>query len=81
MSRPKTKGESIAFRLPVHLDDVLQAIAYKRGVTSRDLACEIVAEWVNQQTRSSPVAAQAAAGKTSTHRASGLVDEFFGGKP
>jgi hypothetical protein len=51
MPRQRTKGESLAFRLPVHLDDVFTAIAAKRKMQPRDLAAEIVAAWVLDQAR------------------------------
>jgi predicted DNA-binding protein len=48
MPRVKTKGESIAFRLPVHLDDALNALAEDAGMTPRDFAAKIVEEYITQ---------------------------------
>lgn len=46
MPRIKTKGESIAFRLPVHLDDALNSLAADAGMSAREFAAKIVEEFI-----------------------------------
>ncbi len=71
MSRLRTKGDSIAFRLPVHLDDILKRHAEARGLAPRDLSAEIVAEWLEKQGQAPAKSAAPEPAKT------GFVDEFF----
>ena len=46
MPRIKTKGEAIAFRLPVHLDDAFAKMAEDNGMTPRDYAAKIIEDFI-----------------------------------
>lgn len=79
LPRPKLKGDAIAIRLPVHVDDVFQWEASEAGMTARDLAARILEEWVANRTKKSAAAAAAShTGRASTTGAAALANEFFG---
>jgi len=76
MSRPRLKGDSIAFRLPVHMHDVLVVLARQDGLSPRDYVDRLVQKHINESTRSDPKAAAAAHGVDTSSAGAALLADF-----
>lgn len=48
MSKPKTKGLMIGFRLPKTSDTIFRALAKAKGKSPGELAEEAILEWMGQ---------------------------------
>lgn len=77
MPRQRTKGDSIAFRLPVHKDKLLEAAAAEVGMSPRDFAAKLVEDYLDGH-RTPPPSTEAAAGVSRSGPGAALAAELLG---